>query len=112
MRRTRQQAIVSMTRPLAFPGRCPLESFPRLTVAGLCSKVELACWIVRHQGVIMVIVDTALEKKEKEGNPVRVGIVGCGYMGRAVALQLLKPSVGMRLAAIYIRTPSKAQQTL
>jgi predicted homoserine dehydrogenase-like protein len=60
----------------------------------------------------MVIVDTALEKKEKEGEPVRVGIVGCGYMGRAVALQLLKPSVGMRLAAIYNRTPSKAQQTL
>jgi len=60
----------------------------------------------------MVIVDTALEKREKEGKPVRVGIVGCGYMGRAVALQLLKPSVGMRLAAIYNRTPSKAQQTL
>ena len=60
----------------------------------------------------MVIVDTALEKREKEGKPVRVGIVGSGYMGRAVALQLLKPSVGMRLVALYNRTPSKAHQTL
>jgi predicted homoserine dehydrogenase-like protein len=60
----------------------------------------------------MVIVDTALEQREKEGKPVRVGIVGAGYMGRAVALQLLKPAVGMRLVALYNRTPSKAQQTL
>jgi predicted homoserine dehydrogenase-like protein len=60
----------------------------------------------------MVIVDTALEKREKEGNPVRVGIVGTGYMGRAVALQLLKPPTGMRLAAVYNRTLSRAEQTL
>jgi predicted homoserine dehydrogenase-like protein len=60
----------------------------------------------------MVIVDTALEKREKEGRPVRVGIVGTGYMGRAVALQLLKPPTGMRLASIYNRTLSRAEQTL
>jgi predicted homoserine dehydrogenase-like protein len=60
----------------------------------------------------MVIVDTALEKREREGKPVRVGIVGTGYMGRAVALQLLKPATGMRLAGLYNRTISKAQQTL
>jgi len=60
----------------------------------------------------MVIVDTALERREKEGQPIRVGIVGAGYMGRAVALQLLKPAVGMRLAAIYNRTACKAEHTL
>lgn len=60
----------------------------------------------------MVIVDTALEKREKEGKPIRIGIVGAGYMGRAVAMQLLKPPAGMRLAAISNRTLSKAEKAL
>ena len=57
----------------------------------------------------MVIVDTALEKLEKQGKPIRVGIVGAGYMGRSIAVQLLKPPVGIRLAAIANRTISKAE---
>lgn len=60
----------------------------------------------------MVIIDTALEKREMQGKPIRVGIVGAGYMGRGIANQLLKPPVGMRLAAISNRTISKAQQAL
>src|SRR5712692_2808651 len=60
----------------------------------------------------MIIVDTALEKREKQGKPIRVGIVGAGYMGRGIANQMLKPPVGMRLAAISNRTISKAQQAL
>jgi len=60
----------------------------------------------------MVIVDTALEKREKEGKPIRIGIIGAGYMGRAVAMQLLKPPVGMRLAAISNRTLSRAEKAL
>jgi predicted homoserine dehydrogenase-like protein len=60
----------------------------------------------------MVIVDTALEKREEQGKPIRVGIVGAGYMGRAVALQLLKPPPGMRLTALCNRTVSKAEQAL
>jgi predicted homoserine dehydrogenase-like protein len=60
----------------------------------------------------MVIVDTALEKREQQGRPIRVGIVGAGYMGRGIANQLLKPPVGMRLAAISNRTIAKAQQAL
>ena len=58
----------------------------------------------------MVIVDTALEKREREGNPIRVGIVGAGYMGRGIALQLLAPACGVRLAAIANRTLAKARQ--
>ncbi len=56
----------------------------------------------------MIIVDAALEKREKEGNPVRVGLVGAGYMGRGIALQLLTPMVGMRLAAVCNRSISEA----
>jgi predicted homoserine dehydrogenase-like protein len=60
----------------------------------------------------MVIVDTALEKLEKQGKPIRVGIVGAGYMGRSIAVQLLKPPVGVRLAAIANRTISKAENAV
>ena len=56
----------------------------------------------------MIIVDAALEKREKEGNPVRVGLVGAGYMGRGIALQLLTPMVGMQLVAICNRSLSEA----
>ncbi len=56
----------------------------------------------------MIIVDTALEKREREGNPVRVGLVGAGYMGRGIALQILTSTRGMRLAAISNRTLATA----
>lgn len=59
----------------------------------------------------MIIVDTALEKREKEGNPVRVGIVGAGYMARAMALQITKYVPGMVCAAICNRTISKAEES-
>jgi len=60
----------------------------------------------------MVIVDTALERREQENHPIRVGLVGAGYMGRGIALQLLRPLTGMRLAAISNRTVSKAEEAV
>ncbi len=59
-----------------------------------------------------MIIDTALEKKEKECRPIRVGVIGAGFMGRGVALQLLASPIGMRLAAISNRTIARAQQVL
>ena len=58
----------------------------------------------------MIILDTALEEREENDNPVRVGIVGAGYVGRGMALQILSSISGMRLAAISNRTLSKAEQ--
>jgi predicted homoserine dehydrogenase-like protein len=51
----------------------------------------------------MIIVDKALERREAEGKPVRVGMIGAGFMGRGIALQLLNVVPGMRLAAIANR---------
>ena len=51
----------------------------------------------------MIIVDTALEKRAREGNPIRVGLIGAGFMGRGIALQILTASPGIRLAAISNR---------
>ena len=56
----------------------------------------------------MIIVDTALERCEAEGRPVRVGIVGAGYMGRGIALHILQGCAGMRLSAVYNRDLEKA----
>lgn len=58
----------------------------------------------------MIIVDTALQRREDEKNPVRVAIIGAGYMGRGIARQFLKPPVGMRLAGVFNRTGSEAER--
>jgi predicted homoserine dehydrogenase-like protein len=34
----------------------------------------------------MILLDTALEKLEADGRPIRVGIIGIGFMGRAIGL--------------------------
>ena len=56
----------------------------------------------------MIIVDAALERREREGRPIRVGLVGAGYMGRGIALEFLTPIAGMRLVAIANRTLADA----
>lgn len=56
----------------------------------------------------MIIVDEALERREADGRPVQVGIIGAGYMGRGIALHILTSVRGMRLAAVYNRTLSRA----
>lgn len=58
----------------------------------------------------MIIVDKALEKLEKEGKPIRVGLVGTGFAGRGFMLQMLTIIHGMRLVAVSNRTRSYAIQ--
>jgi predicted homoserine dehydrogenase-like protein len=58
----------------------------------------------------MIIVDTALEKREQENNPIRVAIIGAGYMGRGTALQIITAFCGMRLVAVSNRTLSEAER--
>ena len=58
----------------------------------------------------MMIVDTALEKREQAGNPVRVALIGAGYMGRGIALEIISAMPGMRLVAICNRHIARAEQ--
>ena len=53
----------------------------------------------------MIIVDTALERRLAADNPVRVAMVGAGYMARGIALQILTAMPGIRLVAISNRNP-------
>ncbi|NTU67258.1 MAG: Gfo/Idh/MocA family oxidoreductase [Chlorobiaceae bacterium] len=48
----------------------------------------------------MMIIDTALRKREEAGNPINVGMIGAGFMGRGIALQIMNSVPGMRLVAI------------
>ena len=60
----------------------------------------------------MIIVDTALKAREAEGRPIHVGIIGAGYMGRGMALQIESAIPGMRVAALYNRTVETAKSAL
>jgi predicted homoserine dehydrogenase-like protein len=55
-------------------------------------------------------VDTALRELEATGRPIRVGMVGAGATGRAIALQLGTPVPGIRLVAIANRTPEHGER--
>lgn len=57
----------------------------------------------------MILVDTALAKRQAENRPVRVAMVGAGFMGRGIALQICKYTQGMELVAIANRDTSKAK---
>jgi predicted homoserine dehydrogenase-like protein len=57
----------------------------------------------------MIIVDQALRTREEAGEPIRVGMVGAGAMGRGVALQIATAIPGMRVAAICNRHPEAAR---
>ena len=45
----------------------------------------------------MIIVDRALQARAEAGNPVRVGMIGAGFMGRGIANQIINSVPGMEL---------------
>jgi predicted homoserine dehydrogenase-like protein len=52
---------------------------------------------------MLFIIDKALEKRKREGNPIRVGMVGAGFMARGIAWQLCQIVPGIKLVAISNR---------
>jgi len=56
----------------------------------------------------MIIVDTALQQRASERNPIRVGMIGAGFMARGIALQIATAVPGMRVAAIASRRIEQA----
>ncbi len=58
----------------------------------------------------MIIVDSALKEREKTNNPVKVGIIGAGFMGRGTVLTIERSVPGMKVSALYNRTISRAEQ--
>jgi predicted homoserine dehydrogenase-like protein len=58
----------------------------------------------------MIIIDTALERLAREGKQIRVGMVGAGFIGTGVAIQMLKYRQGMSLVGISSRNIGKAKE--
>jgi predicted homoserine dehydrogenase-like protein len=56
------------------------------------------------------VIDTALREREAKDRPIRVGLVGAGAMGRAIALHLGTPVPGIRLVAIANRTATHGER--
>ena len=58
----------------------------------------------------MIIVDKALERRQQDDNPIRIGMVGAGYMGQGMAAVIERNMVGMRVVAIANRTVETAER--
>lgn len=58
----------------------------------------------------MIIIDSALKKRQAENNPVRVAMVGAGFIGRGVALQIIQSTPGMKLVAVSNRNIEQARR--
>jgi len=56
----------------------------------------------------MIIVDSALRELEASGSPIRVGMVGAGFMGQGLANQIVNSVPGMRLVAVAGRRLERA----
>ena len=60
----------------------------------------------------MIIVDRALQAREDEGRPIRVGIVGAGFMAQGLANQIVNSVPGMDLVAVFARRHERAAGVL
>jgi predicted homoserine dehydrogenase-like protein len=58
----------------------------------------------------MIIVDNALQERHRTGNPIRVAMIGAGFMGRGIALQIISAVPGMELVAISGRQLDNARR--
>ena len=56
----------------------------------------------------MILVDTALRAREEGGRPIRVGMIGAGFMGQGLTNQIVNSVPGMRMAAVYNRKLERA----
>ena len=58
----------------------------------------------------MIIVDDMLHAREREGRPIRVGMIGAGFMAQGLANTIVNSVPGMQVVAIYGRRLERATQ--
>jgi len=61
---------------------------------------------------MMMYVDTLLKELANQGNPIRVAMAGCGFMGRGLVNQIVNSVPGMSLSVIAVRSPETALKAL
>ena len=57
----------------------------------------------------MIIVDNALKQRADAGRPIRVGLLGAGFMARGLANRIVHGPAGMNVVAVYGRRIDKAR---
>jgi predicted homoserine dehydrogenase-like protein len=57
----------------------------------------------------VILVDHALQDRRAAGNPIRVGILGAGFMTQGLTNQICHSVPGMRVVAIYSRKPQRGR---
>ena len=55
----------------------------------------------------MIIVDSLLQARQADGKPIRVALVGAGFMGRGLVNQIVNSVPGMDVVAIVARRPEQ-----
>ena len=58
----------------------------------------------------MILVDTALKGRAEAQKPVRVGLIGAGFMVQGLTNMIVNSTPGMRVVAISNRTPDRAMK--
>jgi predicted homoserine dehydrogenase-like protein len=58
------------------------------------------------------IVDDYLRRRDREGRPIEVGIVGAGFMARGLIRHITTTVPGMRVAAVCCRDPEAGERVL
>jgi predicted homoserine dehydrogenase-like protein len=56
----------------------------------------------------MIIVDNALRERADTGRPIRVGLVGAGFMAQGLTNQIVNSVPGMEMSAVYGRRLERA----
>jgi len=56
----------------------------------------------------VILTDTALQAREAAGNPIRVGLLGAGFMAQGLANTILHDVPGMTVVAIFNRRLDRA----
>ena len=58
----------------------------------------------------MILIDNALQARAIHGKPIRVGIIGAGFMSQGLTNQIIHSTPGMQVVAISNRKPNRALQ--
>ena len=56
----------------------------------------------------MIIVDSALQAREAEGRPIRVALIGAGFISQGLANHIVHTTPGMRLVGVFNRRVQRA----
>jgi predicted homoserine dehydrogenase-like protein len=56
----------------------------------------------------VILLDTALQQREQQGQPLRIGVIGAGAMARGVVALITNQIPGMEVVAIANRTLHRA----